>query len=138
MRTAQSGAATVLTSSRMAMSLRLDPISSEVDIGVSLGYLPHEVQHPMRPFSQKGLAAPGAAHELARARASDSRMSFGSVGVAPALVQSNAVRELLSDDGGVNGGTLEHRHRDRGDGAAPVGLELLVPRRRTFVDGTND
>jgi RNA polymerase sigma factor (TIGR02999 family) len=92
----------------------------------------------MRRFSQKGLTAPGSAHDLARARASDSRMSFGSVGVAPALVQSNAVRELLSDDGGVHGGTLEHRHHDRGDGAAPVGLELLVPRRRTFVDGTND
>src|SRR4029453_8128766 len=36
MRTAQSVAATALTSSRMAASFGLDPISSEVDIGLSL------------------------------------------------------------------------------------------------------
>ena len=41
-----------------------------------------------------------------------------------AVVQSHAVRELLSDDGGVHGGTLEHRHHNRGDGATPIGLEL--------------
>jgi RNA polymerase sigma factor (TIGR02999 family) len=55
-----------------------------------------------------------------------------------ALVRSDAVRELLSNDRGVHGGTLEHRHRDRGDGATPIGLELLVPRRRSFADDTNE
>jgi hypothetical protein len=54
------------------------------------------------------------------------------------VVQSHAVRELLSDDGGVHGGTLEHRHHNRGDGATPIGLELLVPRRRSFANGTNE
>lgn len=38
----------------------------------------------------------------------------------------------------MHGGTLEHRHGDRSDGATPIGLELLIPRRRGCADGTNE
>ena len=86
----------------------------------------------MRRFSEKELAW------LGDPRASWLEEERRKCECALALVRSDAVRELLSDDRGVHGGTLEHRHRNRGDGATPIGLELLGPRRRPFADGTNE
>ena len=98
-----------------------------------VGTSPSPVRDPMRRFEEKGLALGVSA---AQARGGVGR----TVEVARQLsIRSDAVGEPFSDnDGGVHGGTLKHRHRDRGDGAPPIGFKLLGPRHRNVADGPNE